>query len=109
MHFLPEDIVELLVTHLDARSMSNFKRSVRSKWTTQHIFEHSRNILSQPVRTRRKCMQCNQDAISFLSWRHGQKRDWVPWCSLHIPEHILDDIDCFCIGDATCANKKWYV
>ena len=109
MYFLPKDVLEIVVEHLDIYSKCSLRRVVRFDWTTKNIFEHSRFMISKPIRIRRKCMECEHNTISFLYWQHGQKRNWIPWCHLHASKEILKNVDCFCIGDATCVHKEWYV
>ena len=113
---LMDDVIYVIAEFMDIDTYSVFRHVYRVPWKANHVKEygynkmvriHDRyshfpvygNTLSfQNIEYTTKCVQCQHSAITFIEWECGTKRRCIPWCVTHVPSHLMDNVECFCIS-----------
>lgn len=95
---MPFDLLHHMAEYLDVLDFSRWRLVVRRMFRARHVIEYSHaRLQSLKPRTIRRCVLCSDDALSHLEWKHGSRRQSVPWCAAHIDEDILMEIDIYCV------------
>jgi hypothetical protein len=105
MDVMPYELICVVSDFLDHDSFVALRQVYRITWTNVRIREFARSRLldssrNAPVRQRR-CVACRYDALTYIHWTDGLQRLWIPWCPLHVPAPIMDNVECYCIGAIT--------
>ena len=113
---LIDDVIDIITEYMDVDTYSIFRQVYRISWKVKHIKEHGSNkmvhihdryshypaygktLSFQNVEYTTKCVQCKHSPITFIEWECGLKRRCIPWCVTHVPTHLMDSVECFCIG-----------
>ena len=98
---LPTDLIEYCE---DFMTWENFKnwRLVRKNvnWKMKYIKSRGNQLLPKKMKIRQYCVHnnCCHHCLTYLSWTRGYERSFIPWCMIHTPPLILNDIEMFCMG-----------
>ena len=96
---LPDELVLVIESRLQRKDIVNWYNAQNKILTYKTMIPHILQELSQwKIQKRKKCAQCNHDAITCIVWSANYKRDWIPWCCVHSNPFILNEIDVYCIG-----------
>ena len=76
---------------------TNWKIKYVKTVSTQRLIKMIKNT-NQTVRQRCVHNKCSHHCLSYLSWTCGHERQFIPWCLIHTPPLILNDVDLFCMG-----------
>ena len=99
MQTLPIDILELIAENLSNHDYSIFRYIIRLPWKKRHVFQSSiKMIQDHKIIRRQSCANCTHQCITEIMWIDGYKRDWIPFCPIHVNQNVLIDIDAYCIG-----------
>ena len=111
---IPHEIVILFTKFMNVYTFSVFRYVYRLNWTFEKIKQYgTMNIKKIEDKCSRipeytttmsfqniyfsKCVECKQQCVSFIEWKTGHKRLSLPWCALHVPDTIMERVECFCI------------
>lgn len=100
----PDDIQHHILQFLQNHDFGNMRLVKKHlKWKTKHLMFNRHIILDvlnlQSQNMFRRCCVCPHEAITHIQWSDGNKRQWIPWCSEHTPGKILDNVECYCVGE----------
>jgi hypothetical protein len=96
---LPLDIVSVIEEFLSIHDLVQFYTSRNLILAYSTIQPRIlKKLSSWKTRKRKYCAQCKHDAITCIEWTNDVKRDWIPWCTVHVNPCILNGIEFYCIG-----------
>lgn len=112
---LPNDALDTIIEFMDIFTFASFRRVHERAWYAnqikQHAIENIKRIEEESSaypeyglallfqrKPAYKCAHCQHAAISFVEWKCGYKKRWIPWCPLHVPAQIMDEVECYCLG-----------
>ena len=97
--WLPLEVIEHIEKFLNMQSLVHFYNSRNIVLTYKKLVPVIANELSlRKVKKRKFCAQCRHDAVTFIEWTPNLKRDWIPWCMLHVDPCIFNGVEFYCIG-----------
>lgn len=99
---MPTDLIEYCENFLTWESFKNW-RLVRKnvKWKMKHVSSRAKQFLTKQNKILRQyCVHntCCHHCLTYISWTCGHERPFIPWCMVHTPPLILNDIEMFCMG-----------
>ena len=87
---------------MDLKTFCNWRLVKKNTdWNMKLVLNTSITFLQTKVSIpKKRCsfLNCNHACLTQLNWTDNTERDFVPWCALHIDQHILTDIDMYCVG-----------
>ena len=104
---LPLEIIWTIERFLQLNDLVQFytSRNLIATYTTMKPFI-LKKLSNWNVKKRKYCAQCRHDAISCVEWKNRLKRDWIPWCTIHVNPCILNDIEFYCIGSIDIQGQQ---
>lgn len=100
---LPCEVIDHCENFMTRETFCNWRLVRKDRnWETKHIKSLSTERLKkQNTILRQHCVHnnCLHDCLTYLTWTCGHQKSFVPWCLIHTPHIILNEIDLFCIGE----------
>lgn len=110
---LPRDILDAIVDFMDVCTFAKFRQIYRQKWSqrqikrfgndrmrcmeTKHSEYPNHDGMSFQKNMPQTCAHCRHGSISFIEWEDGLGRRSIPWCPLHVPASVMDNVKGYCL------------
>ena len=97
---LPLEILHAIASNLNFEDFSRLRQVVQLEWGPANIKKYAKVRLNAFRTTPcwpKRCVVCGDQVISHIYWKRGVTVAFVPWCTLHIDDTILKDVDMYCV------------
>lgn len=117
---LNSDILSILVEFMDALTFASFRVVFKVPWTCSKVKQYGKCAIKRLEHTqserlsanlcfgivmhpfdridRMLCVECRHTPITFIEWKGKLMRRCIPWCTIHVPGPLMDDVLSYCVG-----------
>lgn len=115
---LDADVLSVLVEFMDVATFASFRAVVPMPWTAARIKAHGKSGMEALERRQSEripanlvsgfhslnridamlCVECRHTPITFIEWKGNLTRTCIPWCTIHVPGPLMDEVVSYCVG-----------
>ena len=96
---LPSDILDIVHDMLALDDILSVNLCSRQKLLVKSVQKKiGEKLEKHTFRYRQKCVACSHQCLTEMTYEDGFVRQWIPYCAIHCPALLMNDIQVYCTG-----------
>ena len=116
---LSVDTLSIVIESMDTPTFCKFRMVLKIPWTHAKVKQHGAAAMQTMVDRQSerlsanlvfgiamhpfdridtmRCVECRHPPITFIEWKGNLMRICIPWCTIHVPGPLMDEVISYCV------------